>query len=92
MKTGFIKVFFWGMVAMTLMGFNNTVPAAEAVSEETMEEKAGGVKSLEKRIKHLEEAIGRPVAGDTWVDRLQISGLIEVEAGIRKDWISTIRP
>lgn len=47
-------------------------------------EKAGGVKSLEKRIEQLEKAIDRPVASDRWYDRLKISGLIEVEAGYEK--------
>lgn len=80
MKTGMIKAFFVVMAAMTMMGFTNWVSAADVLSEETAEEKAGGVKSLERRVKQLEEAIGRPVTGNTWVDRLQISGLIEVEA------------
>jgi hypothetical protein len=80
MKTGIIKVFLCVMVAMTMMVFTSRVSVADALSEETAEEKAGGVKSLEKRIEQLEEAIGRPVAGDKWIDRLQISGLIEVEA------------
>lgn len=80
MKTGIIKVFFFVMAAMTMMGFTNWVSAADVLSEETAEEKAGGVKSLERRVKQLEEAIGRPVTGNTWVDRLQIGGLIEVEA------------
>lgn len=80
MKTGIIKVFFCVMVAMTMMVFTSRVSAADVLSEETAEEKAGGVKSLEKRVEQLEEAIGRPVTGDRWVDRLQISGLIEVEA------------
>ncbi len=44
-------------------------------------EKVGGVKGLEKRIRHLEETIGRKVEGDKWYDRLQFSGLVEVEAG-----------
>jgi hypothetical protein len=39
------------------------------------------VKSLEDRVKQLEEAIDRPVEGDKWYDRLQVSGLIEVETG-----------
>jgi hypothetical protein len=47
-------------------------------------QKAGGVKSLEKRIEQLEEVIGRKVEGDKWYDRLQFSGLIEVEAGYGK--------
>ncbi|MBC2744993.1 MAG: LbtU family siderophore porin [Desulfosarcina sp.] len=79
-----IKVFFFLVVAFAIMGFAQMVPAAEPVSEEAAEQKAGGVKSLEKRVKQLEEAIDRPVEGDKWYDRLQISGLIEVEAGYEK--------
>lgn len=80
MKTGIIKVFFFVVVVLTVMGFTDRVSAAEALSEETAEEKAGGVKSLEKRVEELEAAIGRPVTGNKWIDRLQIGGLIEVEA------------
>ena len=43
-------------------------------------DKAGGVKSLENRIKQLEEAIDRQPESDKWYDRIQISGLVEVEA------------
>jgi hypothetical protein len=43
--------------------------------------KTGGVKSMEDRIRHLEESIGRDAAGNDWYDRIQISGLVEVEAG-----------
>lgn len=56
-------------------------PEAKTVADE---KKAGGVKSLEKRIKHLEDAIGRDVESGKWYDRLQIGGLIEVEAGHQK--------
>jgi len=42
--------------------------------------KAGGVTSLEKRIQKLEEAIDREPESDKWYDRIQISGLVEVEA------------
>ena len=41
---------------------------------------SGGVKSLEKRVQQLEKAIGREVQEDSWFDRIQVSGLIEVEA------------
>lgn len=37
---------------------------------------SGGAMSLEERVDKLEEAVG----GDAWSDRIQISGLIEVEA------------
>lgn len=46
--------------------------------------KAGGVKSLEKRVRLLEEVLGRKVAGGTWYDRIQVSGVVEVEAGYQK--------
>ena len=36
----------------------------------------GGVKGLEKRIKHLEQMIGREVTGHKWYERFQLSGLI----------------
>ena len=42
--------------------------------------KVGGIKSLEDRIKQLEDAIKRKPESDKWYDRIQISGLIEVEA------------
>ncbi len=41
----------------------------------------GGVKSIDDRVKQLEAAVGRQVEGEKWSDRIQISGLIEVEAG-----------
>jgi hypothetical protein len=43
-------------------------------------DKVGGVKSLEDRIEQLEDAIKRKPESDKWYDRIQISGLIEVEA------------
>lgn len=46
--------------------------------------KVGGVKSLENRIKQLEDAIKRQPESDKWYDRIQISGLIEVEASYGK--------
>ena len=47
-------------------------------------QKVGGSKSLETRIKQLEDAVDRDVEGDKWYDRIQVSGLIEVEAGYGK--------
>lgn len=43
--------------------------------------KTGGVTSLEERIEKLEEAVSRKVESEKWYDRIQISGLVEVEAG-----------
>jgi hypothetical protein len=58
------------------------VMAQDSISSDSAEQstKAGGVKSLEDRIKHLEDAIKRKPESDKWYDRIQISGLIEVEA------------
>lgn len=47
-------------------------------------DKVGGVKSLEDRVKHLEDAIKRIPESEKWYDRIQISGLVEVEAGYQK--------
>lgn len=40
----------------------------------------GGVKSLEDRVKQLEEAMRRTPESEKWYERIQVSGLIEVEA------------
>ena len=58
------------------------VMAQDSISSDSAEQstKAGGVKSLEDRIKQLEDAIKRQPESDKWYDRIQISGLIEVEA------------
>jgi hypothetical protein len=58
------------------------VLAQDSISSDLAEQstKVGGVKSLEDRIKQLEDAIKRQPESDKWYDRLQISGLIEVEA------------
>jgi hypothetical protein len=44
----------------------------------------GGLKSIEDRVKQLEEAVGRQVEGEKWYDRIRISGLVEVEGGYGK--------
>jgi hypothetical protein len=54
----------------------DSIPSYQA--EQTT--KVGGVKSLEDRIKQLEDAIKRQPESGKWYDRIQISGLIEVEA------------
>jgi hypothetical protein len=84
MKTRIIKVFFLAIAAIFLIGTGSPASAAGDDSDSRSAQKAGGVKSLENRVKQLEEAIDRPVEGDKWYDRLQISGLIEVEAGYEK--------
>jgi hypothetical protein len=56
---------------------NQAAWAAERVSAEN----PGGVKSLEERVAELEAAAGREVPSDRWYDRIQVGGLVEVEAG-----------
>lgn len=64
-------VLFWGLSASAL--------AQEPTPPDPP--KPGGVKSLEDRIKQLEEAVGRTPESGKWYDRIRIGGLIEVEAG-----------
>ena len=47
-------------------------------------ETPGGVKSLEQRIDHLNELINRSVDDSNWFNRIQIGGLVEVEAAYEK--------
>ena len=63
-----------------------SIMAQDSMPSEQAEQttKVGGVKSLEDRIKQLENAIKRQPESDKWYDRIQISGLIEVEAGYEK--------
>ena len=77
-----IKAVWLGMVTFVWLCLTGMLSAAGAA--EATEPKAGGVTSIEDRMRHLEEAIGRTGEGDRWYDRLQISGLIEVEAGYEK--------
>lgn len=67
-----MKVFCLVLLLIAISGFG--VPPVLAHKE------AGGVKSLEKRIEQLEEAVGRKVEGQKWFERIRISGLVEVEA------------
>ncbi|MBU1161320.1 MAG: LbtU family siderophore porin, partial [Proteobacteria bacterium] len=62
------------------------IMAQESMPSDQAEQtpKVGGVKSLEDRIKQLEDAIKRQPESDKWYDRIQISGLIEVEASYGK--------
>ena len=46
--------------------------------------RTGGVKSLEDRVKQLEETIERTPASDKWYDRIQVSGRVEVETGYQE--------
>lgn len=58
-----------------------TLLAAPAMAQDdTASRTVGGVKSMEDRVRHLEQAIGTKGQGPNWFDRIEISGLIEVEA------------
>lgn len=70
-----ICIVFFTLTTPILAQDSNTPPDGSST------DKAGGVKSLEKRIKQLEDAVTREVEGEKWYDRIQVSGLIEVEAG-----------
>ena len=57
---------------------------SEKPYQKTAGQRAGGVEGMEKRVKRLEEAIGREVTGDKWYDRIQLSGVVETEASYGK--------
>ena len=67
--------------ANPLLAQNSSDGSEQSLSPE---KKVGGVKSLEERVKELEEAIKRTEPTGRWYDRIRISGLIEVEAGYGK--------
>ncbi|OEU67323.1 MAG: hypothetical protein BBJ57_08150 [Desulfobacterales bacterium PC51MH44] len=79
-----MKITFKIMVYTALLCALAFIPCMAEEPSDAAEKRAGGVKSLEKRIKQLEDAIGRDVEGDKWYDRIQIGGLVEVEAGYEK--------
>jgi hypothetical protein len=56
--------------------FISPAMAQDAASTRTV----GGVKSMEDRVRHLEQAIGSGDESNRWFDRIEISGLIEIEA------------
>lgn len=74
------------LLSCLLLGFTYAGPilAQDTIPKEQTT-KVGGVKSIEDRIRQLEESIDRGVLGDKWYDRAQISGVIEVEAEHEKD-------
>lgn len=76
----FVTVGVCLMLFLSVCSLPTMAQETTGTGSDVTEVKAGGVKSLEKRIKQLEEAIGREVESDKWYDRIQISGLIEVEA------------
>lgn len=77
MKKGVV----WFSNLVVMWGLCISVGLIEAsASEEKDADKPGGLTSLEERVAQLENAVSRKVAGEGWFDRINISGLIEVEA------------
>lgn len=68
------------LVVLVSLGMIPYAMAQESLSDQS----PGGVKSIEDRVKQLEKAVGRQVEGEKWYERIQISGLVEVEAGYGK--------
>ena len=62
------------LMLLSLMA--SPVTAQDSASTQTV----GGVKSMEERVSHLEQAVGREVEGQNWFDKIQVEGLIEFEA------------
>jgi hypothetical protein len=73
-----LKLKSWLFCLILLVGFSFPCAAHEAKPSDPPT--PGGVKSLEDRVKQLEEAMGRKPESGKWYERIQVSGLIEVEA------------
>jgi hypothetical protein len=71
--------FLTGAVPASHLMAQNPMSASEASPSQP-----GGVKSLEDRVRELEEAREQEVEGGKWFERIKIGGLIEVEAGYHR--------
>ena len=67
-------------ISIAVSVFLAVLPAIAQERTTESNPKTGGVKSLEKRIKQLEEAIDRQPLSDKWYDRIHITGIVEIEA------------
>jgi hypothetical protein len=76
LKNNISSVFLWITLTFLL-----PVRAFGEPENPALAESPGGVKSLEQRIDHLNKLIERSVDNDNWYNRIQIGGLVEVEAG-----------
>lgn len=72
------------LVVLTLGWVSGAEILFAAETEDPTEPKAGGIISIPDRMEDQKEAVSRTVEGDAWYDRLQFSGLVEVEAGHQK--------
>ncbi len=77
-----LKMKLWLLCLVVVLGSALTCAASEATPSD--QPTPGGVKSLEDRVKQLEQAIGRSPESDKWYERIRVSGLIEVEAAYQK--------
>jgi hypothetical protein len=77
-----LKMKLWLFCFVLILGFS--VPCVAHEAKPSDPPTPGGVKSLEDRVKQLEEAMGRKPESAKWYDRIQVSGLIEVEAGYQE--------
>ena len=69
------------LMSFSSAGLSLAQDASPGSGQSDPPEKVGGVKSLEERVRELEEAVSRTVPSGRWYDRIKISGLIEIEAG-----------
>ncbi|MEJ2158195.1 MAG: LbtU family siderophore porin [Desulfobacteraceae bacterium] len=76
------KMTLWLFCLVLILGFSVPCAAHEATPSDSPT--PGGVKSLEDRIKQLEAAMDRTPESARWYDRIQVSGLIEVEAAYQE--------
>mgnify|MGYP000235864943 CR=1 FL=1 len=72
------------LVVLTLAWVSGAGLLYAAETEDPTEPKAGGVISIPDRMEAQEQAVTRTVEGDAWYDRLQFSGVVEVEAAHQK--------
>ncbi len=77
-----MKKMIMSLGVLLMIGTASPLMAQEEAKSSTAfpGETPGGVKGLDQRVKHLEQAVLREVEGENWYDRLQFSGLVEVEA------------
>ena len=77
-----LKMKLWLFCLILISGFSIPCWAQESTPSDPPE--PGGVKSLEDRVNQLEEALARKPESAKWYERIQASGLIEVEAMYQK--------
>jgi hypothetical protein len=79
-----MKITFKIIIYTTLLCTLALNPCMAEEPSDNVENRAYGIKGLEDRIKQLEDTINRKPESNTWYDRIQLSGLVEVEAGFEE--------